>query len=369
MPETETPPAVANKPRIRQRLHKPAPPIPVPDINEDAAERKRVLNVLAQRRYRELHPTSSLRAAFLRILGQRKRQSRLATSDGQSESPKPSTQPGEDPSPPILDTAEEGESILAAPASTVPPQSLDSFHVDFEALEWPPSDGLDGTIEPSATMLESTDLSLDTVPNDAIVPSSGTSNSSLADSWPSFPDLEILSSSSNSPSLDSYVLPINELALFRAMLRISTRLNAERIFELTSVSPFNLGTGPPSEQLPSTWQPTAAQLLVPHHPIVDLLPWPTSRDRMLGILSLPEEVRPPAARDSLALVNFAYDMDDSAEGVRIWGDDPYDEKSWEVGQVVFERWWFIFDRTVVERSNYWRRLRGAPPLRITAGPS
>lgn len=39
------------RPRTRQRVQKPPPPLAVPDISEDATERKRVLNVLAQRRY------------------------------------------------------------------------------------------------------------------------------------------------------------------------------------------------------------------------------------------------------------------------------------------------------------------------------
>ena len=38
-------------PRTRQRIYKAPPPLAVPDIEEDADERKRVLNVLAQRRY------------------------------------------------------------------------------------------------------------------------------------------------------------------------------------------------------------------------------------------------------------------------------------------------------------------------------
>jgi hypothetical protein len=41
------------RPRTRQRVTKAPPPLEVPDIDQDAAERKRVLNVLAQRRYRE----------------------------------------------------------------------------------------------------------------------------------------------------------------------------------------------------------------------------------------------------------------------------------------------------------------------------
>lgn len=44
-------PAPYAGPRTRQRVHKTPPALAVPDINEDAAERKRVLNVLAQRRY------------------------------------------------------------------------------------------------------------------------------------------------------------------------------------------------------------------------------------------------------------------------------------------------------------------------------
>jgi len=39
------------RPKTRQRVHKPPPVLDVPDINKDAGERKRVLNVLAQRRY------------------------------------------------------------------------------------------------------------------------------------------------------------------------------------------------------------------------------------------------------------------------------------------------------------------------------
>jgi hypothetical protein len=47
------PTPLSDPPRTRQRVRKPAPDLTVPDIQEDAAERKRVLGVLAQRRYRE----------------------------------------------------------------------------------------------------------------------------------------------------------------------------------------------------------------------------------------------------------------------------------------------------------------------------
>jgi hypothetical protein len=66
----------------------------------------------------------------------------------------------------------------------------------------------------------------------------------------------------------------------------------------------------------------------------------------------------------LALLQFVYDLEDGAEGIRIWGGDPYDSTCWEVGQLLFERWWFIFDREIIEQSNRWRALRGASNLRM-----
>lgn len=75
-------------------------------------------------------------------------------------------------------------------------------------------------------------------------------------------------------------------------------------------------------------------------------------------------MRPSAARSPTAIVQFAYDLEDNSEGMRIWGNDPYDPTSWEVGQVLFERWWFIFDREIIEQSNMWREMRGAARLEV-----
>lgn len=33
-------------------------------------------------------------------------------------------------------------------------------------------------------------------------------------------------------------------------------------------------------------------------------------------------------------MDFVYDIEDSAEGVRIWGDDPCEWRNWELGEKV-----------------------------------
>lgn len=171
--------------------------------------------------------------------------------------------------------------------------------------------------------------------------------------------------SSSTTFPDSYYLQVPPLTLLRGLLRVATRLNAvPSSFSLAALSPFNLGFGPDPSEIPRAWRPTAAQLSVPHHPVLDLLPWPSVRDRLIEVLSLTEQSAELSLVEPPRLVNFVYDMEDAGEGIRIWGSDPFDERHWEVGQVLYERWWFVFDRSTVEQSNYLRLQRGAPPLRL-----
>lgn len=181
------------------------------------------------------------------------------------------------------------------------------------------------------------------------------------------PSSSSLNSESPPPalSLDSYLMPNNNLGLIRAFHWIAGRIGATgELWQLDCNSPFNMGTATPADQLPVAFRPTRLQVLKKHHPMIDFMPWPNVRERAIGMFNLPEKMRPPAAQGPMALVNFAFDFEDEAEGVRIFGDDPYDPHAWEIGQVFFERWWFLFDRSVIANSNRLRKLRGAPELRV-----
>ncbi|KAL2691949.1 hypothetical protein Neosp_002343 [[Neocosmospora] mangrovei] len=367
----ETGASSTNRPRTRQRAYKKPPPLDVPHIDDDAAERKRVLNVLAQRRYRE-----------------RKRLNRLKANSAENAEPQShNTQATE------ITTADEVIEMAAVSSSTrgtipsavitVPVTAQGSDIMAGLDLSLPPWDPLaDVTL---ASVLPDTGALPDFLTDDNTGGETVTQPQpelsmgfTGSESFPSVFDtsssLGAASSSSSSPDWnfpDSYHLPILELTLLKAVVRIADRLNCKTgLWSLECISPFNTGTATPSDQLPATWRPTPSQLIIPHHPMFDLLPWPGVRERAITILSLPDELRPPNAQGPLAMVNFAYDIEDSAEGVRIYGEDPYDASNWELGQVAFERWWFLFDNNIIETSNRWRRLRGAPPLLMkSASPS
>ncbi|KAF5026721.1 hypothetical protein F66182_1189 [Fusarium sp. NRRL 66182] len=348
MAETST--TLANRPRTRQRVHKQPPVLEVPDIDDDAAERKRVLNVLAQRRYREKKRLNRLKA-------------KSAGSDEPASSGSHTTHPsnGETLTEHVLD--------ISGPVTT---EADILAGLDLNLTSWSPL--------PDMTLVSAVPES-NTLP--AFMLEDNPLGGSAAETHPdlhmdfggsdlaSFITTSCSSSSSSSPSQgfpDSFHLPILELTLLKAVTRIADRLNCKQnIWELDGSSPFITGTATPADQLPPTWRPTKSQIAIPHHPMFDLLPWPGVRERAIFLLSLPDELRPPQAQGALAMVNFAYDIEDGAEGVRIYGEDPYDPGNWELGQIAFERWWFLFDNTIIETSNRWRRMRGAPPLLLKSG--
>ncbi|KAI1755278.1 hypothetical protein F4782DRAFT_490884 [Xylaria castorea] len=372
--DKSTPDIEYRKPKTRQRFLKEPPALAVPNINDDAAERKRVLNVLAQRRYRE-----------------RKRQEKgrgraeNATSNPQSNN--------------TGDTGDTGSSSLALVSDTPVLENELSFSTCLNLLPSPDSAsaslGFDSDVVPrtgwptasfelsGAALLPGAEESCSNIENPSwsilqIGASVTGGEVTTFDSLDVLDPATLLNSSSIIPSTsdnsntthisfpDSYYLPVHELALLRGLTRIAVRLrcNKATIWQLDANSPFNDGTHTEltAQKLPPAWRPTLSQLTIPHHPIIDLLPWPTVRDRIILLLGLPDEVRPPVASGPLAVVQLAYDLEEGAEGARIWGDDPYEPTSWEVGQVLFERWWFIFDRQVINQSNYWRKLRGAAAL-------
>ncbi|KAL9944547.1 hypothetical protein D7B24_001933 [Verticillium nonalfalfae] len=367
--------ATYNRPKTRQRVHKAPPVLDVPDIDEDAAERKRVLNVLAQRRYRERKREARAKSKDTKQQDDLSTLDDLSTVDGirppaSSSHPDGSVSPSDasrtSVSPNDLMLTSELDFGLDMPWDPVSlePTSVTTLEetfpgVPFEAIMW---DSL-STPSSSSPTGSSSGLSSNLVANSTVIASISRSN--LGTPAASSPGEPFAPPAPVDDFTDRYLLPIADLTLLRAFLSIADRLGcASELWSPTSNSPFNKGGGTPAALLPPNFRPTPTQMQLPHHPMLDFLPWPSVRDRIISIFNMPEAMRPPGARDALAPIQFAYDLEDEAEGVRIWGGDPYDATGWEVGQTFFERWWFIFDRDVVAQSNRLREIRGAARLHL-----
>jgi hypothetical protein len=83
---------------------------------------------------------------------------------------------------------------------------------------------------------------------------------------------------------------------------------------------FNIRTQSP----PPSLTPTLQQLIIPHKPYIDMLPWSLLRDRILSSISAINEAE------------FVKDMAD----LKVWGSTPYDPMGWEISAEFARKWWF-----------------------------
>lgn len=313
----------------------------VPRRGEDPGERKRVLNVLAQRRYRQK------RKAHFQKLQAQVTQLGVETSESEAHS-----------------RCDRKTAQTAAAEIAEAPFGSHDFSEDYG----------DNVLVVAAEQCFWTSPVL--LPSQPSTPLSETTLSrSNEDATWSLPSLDKSDRPCASPELTSYdiqysfpdeaYLEMTELTLLRGCMSIARRMNVhELIWSLSATSPFADPAMAMAQfiHLPNNLQPTLVQMTIPHHPVIDLLPWPSARDRMIKILSQPPEVRPPSAASPMALLDFIYDIEDGAEGVRIVGSDPYSDRNWEIGEKVFRSWWWMFDRDIISQSNQLRALRGAPML-------
>jgi hypothetical protein len=166
---------------------------------------------------------------------------------------------------------------------------------------------------------------------------------------------------------DDSNLEIPILKTLNVGLAIADRLGiVDILFDPTVSHTFSLNQLPPSGlSLPPNLVPTDVQQQIPHFPLLDVLPWPSVRRKLIIIFAQPERLRPPVAREPMGLMQLMHDIDDDAEGVRVVGDrDAFDEKNWEVGQAFFRNWWWALDPAIIQKSNALRRRRGAGPLQM-----
>ncbi|KAK5938771.1 hypothetical protein PMZ80_008963 [Knufia obscura] len=321
----------------------------VPAIEEDPAERKRILNVLAQRRYRK------------------KKKEHLQNLERSSSSTKDSMYTIPEQRPPISplfcvasptenSTYEHMSGTLCVDKTTSPgafppqPESTIQDFFDTACLDPATLEAFDATFSfPLPSLPSSPSISNTTV--------SSKDHTSLTSRAQPVSDGNL--------GMDEVHLPMLELNLLRGAMAIARRVGVDSvIWSLDANSPFHNSTALTYSHLPSNLKPTIVQIRNAHHPVLDILPWPSVRNKLILVFSQEHDLRPPNARSPTALLDLIYDMEDAAEGIRIWGDDPYTDENWEIGQKLFCNWWWALNSHVVDRSNELRKNRGASVLGV-----
>jgi hypothetical protein len=110
-----------------------------------------------------------------------------------------------------------------------------------------------------------------------------------------------------------------------------------------------------SSTLPEVLKPTKAQLESHHCYGIDLIPSVSLRERLLTIA-------PEVAQSFLMEVGITGGEREDITQLIVWSDSALDESAWEFSLATLERWGWMLGREWVQRSNFWRRQRGAPQL-------
>lgn len=190
------------------------------------------------------------------------------------------------------------------------------------------------------------------------------------------------------------------MSMIQALMSIANVLDVcnENLWDPTYKHVLPAAASYPSS-LRENLRPVTAQLVVPHHPALDILPWPTMREKLILMLALPSKMRPRIAQEedddvadtlgawpflnqmpgstapsqAKAITQLVQDLDDFQDdgGIRVhgnsvaWGQgNEFVEEVWEVGESFYRKWWFCLDQKIIDQSNTRRKERGLRRLRL-----
>ncbi|KAK3384130.1 hypothetical protein B0T24DRAFT_673939 [Lasiosphaeria ovina] len=99
---------------------------------------------------------------------------------------------------------------------------------------------------------------------------------------------------------------------------------------------------------PASLQPTVLQAAVAHNPLIDCIPFPSMRDRILGASLI---IDMDTLRDDVLNMGFM-----------CWGRRPWDARGWEIPEAFVDKYWWLLDEDMLAMTNFWREERAEEPL-------
>lgn len=165
------------------------------------------------------------------------------------------------------------------------------------------------------------------------------------------------------------LLQVNVLQAFESMLHM-IGVTPEQFMEDNTESVYT-GTDARNSsndvvpELPVSLLPSMLQKTIPHHPWVDILPFPQMRDNIL-LLKSREDIGTNTLefdQDELCLSMIGMCPQQPEGGLVLWGE-PWDPSSWELTAEFVHHWgWLLKDcQDLMRSTNYWRKKRGERPL-------
>ena len=139
-----------------------------------------------------------------------------------------------------------------------------------------------------------------------------------------------------------------------------------------TISPFSMeGPGlpntPDSHQVlscPRSLHPTALQRAVPHHPWIDLFPFPKMRDNILQGIAAGFLDEDELCHDLLEVEEA---NQEETPALLIWGQS-WDAEGWEASVAFLKKWGWLARGSpeLLKATNQWRTARGEKPLAFPA---
>lgn len=161
------------------------------------------------------------------------------------------------------------------------------------------------------------------------------------------------------PNID-HLLTLSKLniqhAINQNIVAIGMTLEWLKSDEATSI--FSVACPGFSERgIPVSLRPTMLQRTKPHHPWLDIFPFPQMRDNIIDVEEVIDDIQ--LCHDVMAF----WDTRNTEAMLLVWGH-PWDPTNWEVTQGFLRKWgWTIRGCSeILESTNVWRNLRGEQKL-------
>jgi hypothetical protein len=192
--------------------------------------------------------------------------------------------------------------------------------------------------------------------------------------------LQALGNNSKLPSVHRNTLTLVRTSTLQAYLTVATAagIHIPDLYLDFTPSPFYRPNATPTtistllshsfSSLPPDLRPTAAQIFYPHKPWLDLLPFPTLRERALTLTSTtPPIIDLQELKNDIFFNNGLFCWQASATK---GGGHPWDRRSWEAEEWFLKKWWILIggeEADVVFQTRWWREMRGEGKLELGWG--